>query len=176
MLTETKQYLALIRFSILVSHLIFLDFVVFGDSFSKNIYLETHLQDMFSTKCQVQNDHTNREKISCVVKICNLNWIFNQNLDFSAPALLHSLCLINSFHRRYVSCMYNWSNISKVSNISIISNYINYIQVYQLYQLYPTISTISIIQYQLYQLYQLNQLYPLSNHYLRTNRANISPQ
>ena len=67
---------------------------------------------MFPTKCQGQNDRMGRTVISC----------FHQNLDFSigfatkisnfTPPLLRFLCLINSFYRRYVPCMYNISNIS----------------------------------------------------------------
>ena len=76
---------------------------------------------MFPTKCQGQND-----RIGHLVKsrVC-------QNLDFSIgfaikisifilTPLLRFLCLINSFYRRYASCMY----------------YI-YIYIY-VYRLYPT--------------------------------------
>ena len=95
---------------------------------------------MFSTKCQVQNDRTNREKIlPCCQNLQFRMYVAIKTSSFQLRPLLRFLCLINPFYRRYVSCMYNRSNIS---NISSISNYINY---NQLYQLYPTISTISTI-------------------------------
>ena len=62
--------------------------------------------------------HKLGEKISC----------FRQNLDFSIGfatkisifklrPLFRFLCLINSFYRRYVSCVYTISNISNISPI-----------------------------------------------------------
>ena len=73
---------------------------------------------MFSTKCQWQNDRMGRPAISC----------FRQNPDFSIgfatkiliftnPPLVRFLCLINSFYRKYVSCVYNISNISNIYSI-----------------------------------------------------------
>ena len=60
---------------------------------------------------------------------------FRQNLDFSIrfadksrfspfPPLLRFLCLINSFYRKYVSCVYNISNISDIYSIYILSTLI----------------------------------------------------
>ena len=77
---------------------------------------------MFPTKCQGQNDRMGRPVISC----------FRQNLDFSIgfatkistltlPPLLRFLCLINSFYRKYVSCVYNISNISNIYSIYSIN-------------------------------------------------------
>ena len=61
---------------------------------------------------------TNQEKFSC----------FGQNLDFTLYftiktsifklwPLFRFLCLINSFYRRYVSCVYNISNIYDIYSI-----------------------------------------------------------
>ena len=44
------------------------------------------------------------------------NWICYWNLEFYPTPLLRFLCLINSFYRRYVSCIYN---------------------IYPIYQIYP---------------------------------------
>ena len=70
--------------------------------FIKHLRQKRHLLNMFSRKCQVQNGHMNQDKILC----------FRQNLDFTLSIfkllpLFRFLCLINSFYRRYVSCIYN---------------------------------------------------------------------
>ena len=76
---------------------------------------------MFSTKCQVQNDRTNWEKISCFCQNLDFTLYFTiETSIFKLRPLFRFLCLINSFYRRYVSCMYNISNIYPI--------YIQYIQ------------------------------------------------
>ena len=72
-LMETKQYLVMIRFLIFMSNLTFWDFSKFRHLFNKHLRQKRHLLNMFSRKCQEQNDRTNQEKISC----------FGQNLDFT---------------------------------------------------------------------------------------------
>ena len=72
---------------------------------------------MFTTKCQVQNDRTNRQKVSCFCQNLQFRLYFAMKTSiFKLRPLLRFLRLINSFYRRYVSCMYNRSNISNRSN------------------------------------------------------------
>ena len=74
---------------------------------------------MFSTKCQVQNDRTKLEKISCFCQNLQFRMYFSIGTSvFQLRPLLRFLCLINSFYRRYVSSMYNRSNRSNRSNLS----------------------------------------------------------
>ena len=79
-----------------------------------------HLSNMFPTKCRGQNDRVGRPVISCVCQnldVSLFNWICHSNLKFYATPLLHFLCLIISFYRRYVSCIYIISNISNTYSI-----------------------------------------------------------
>ena len=121
---------------------------------------------MFSTKCQVQNDRTNREKISCSCQILPLRMYFAIKTSiFQLRPLLRFLHLINSFYRKYVSCMYNRSNISNKSNISIISDWPT---IQQLSNHYPTTiqplsTTIQPLSTTIQPLSTTKQ--PLSNHY-----------
>ena len=132
---------------------------------------------MFSTKCQVQNDRTNREKISYFCQNLQFRMYFAIKTSiFQLRPLLRFLCLINSFYRRYVSCMYNRSNISHISNISNIANRST---IQPLSNHYPTTiqplsTTIQPLSNHYPPLSTTKQ--PLSNHYLRTNRTNISPR
>ena len=76
---------------------------------------------MFSTKCQVQNDRTNREKISCFCQNLSFRMYFAIKTSiFQLRLLLRFLCLINPSYMRYVCSMYNRSNRSNRSNISNI--------------------------------------------------------
>ena len=76
---------------------------------------------MFTTKCQVQNDRTNREKILCFCQILQFRLYFAIKTSiFKLRTPLRLLCLINSFYRRSVSRMYKGSNRSNISNISNI--------------------------------------------------------
>ena len=78
---------------------------------------------MFPTKCQGQNDRMGRTVMSCFCQILDFIIGFATKISiFKHPPLLRFLCLINSFYRRYVSCMYNISNISNI---------------YQIYPIYP---------------------------------------
>ena len=71
---------------------------------------------MFPAKCQVQNDSTNREKISCVCQNLQLRMYFDIKTSiFKLRPLFRFLLLINSFYRRYVFCIYNIYNISNIS-------------------------------------------------------------
>ena len=73
---------------------------------------------MFSTKCQAQNDRTSREKIPCVSQNLPLKMFFAIKTSiFQLRPLLRFLCPINSFYRRYVSCMSNKSNRCNRLNI-----------------------------------------------------------
>ena len=77
---------------------------------------------MFPTKCQGQKDRMGRTVMSCFCQ--NLDFIIGtatKTSFFKCPPPLRFLCLINSFYRRYVSCMYNRSNRSNRSNILNIS-------------------------------------------------------
>ena len=77
-----------------------------------------HLSNMFSRKCQVQNDRINWEKISCFCQKLDLTLYFTiKSSIFKLRPLFRFLCLINSFYNKYVSCMYNISNISNISNL-----------------------------------------------------------
>ena len=146
---------------------------------------------MFTTKCQVQNDRTNYEKISCFCQNLDFTLYFTIKTSiFKLRSLFRFLCLINSFYRRYVSCMYNRSNISNKSNISIISDWPT---IQPLSNHYPPLSnhyptTIQPLSTTIQPLSTTIQplsnhypplsttIQPLSNHYLRTNRTNISPR
>ena len=120
---ETKWYLVMTRFLIFMSNLIFSNVAIFCQCLSYNLCQKRHLWNMFPTKWQGQNDRMGRPVIS----------FFRQNLDFSIGSateienftlptpLLCFLCLINSFYKRYVPCMYNRYNISNISDISNIS-------------------------------------------------------
>jgi hypothetical protein len=117
-LIETKQYLVLIRFLILVSTLTFLDFVISGDLFLKTFISKTAFLRYVFDKAPSAKWPTNRRKISCFCQ--NLPFIMFFAIKtsiFQLRPLLRFLCLINSFYRRYVSRMYNRSNISNRSNI-----------------------------------------------------------
>ena len=81
---------------------------------------------MFPTKCRVQNDRTNREKMSCFCQnlLCTIYFTIKTSI-FKLRPLFRFLCPINSFYRRCVSCihiqyiqhiLYNRSNISNRSN------------------------------------------------------------
>ena len=76
---------------------------------------------MFPTKCKGQNDRMGRPVISC----------FCQNLDFSIgfatkisnftlPPPFHFLCLINSFYKRCVFCIYPVHWIQYIQEILLI--------------------------------------------------------
>ena len=115
---------------------------------------------MFSTKRQVQNDHTNRENISCFCQTLQFRmYLAIKTPIFQLRPLLRFLYLINSFYRRYVSCMYDRSNISNVSNISNIS--IHYATTIQ-----PLSTTIEPLSTTIQPL--SNHYPPLSNHYPTT--------
>ena len=82
---------------------------------------------MFSRKCQVQNDRINWEKISCFCQKLDLTLYFAIKTSiFKLRPLFRFLCLINSFYRRYVSCIYNIYPIYPIYPIDI--QYIQYIQ------------------------------------------------
>ena len=73
---------------------------------------------MFSRKCQVQNDRINWEKISCFRQHLDFTLYFTIKTSiFKLRPLFRFLCLINSFYRRYVSCVYTISNIPNISPI-----------------------------------------------------------
>ena len=96
-LIETKQYLVLIRFFIWVSNLTFLDFVMFGILFSKNVNLKNGIFKICfrqSAKCKM-TAQTGRT-YHVFVKICNLECICHQNVDFWAPTTF-AFSLSNQF-------------------------------------------------------------------------------
>ena len=98
----------MIRFLIFMSILTFLMFSNFRRFFIKHLRQKRHLLKMFSRKCQVQNDRTNWEKISCFCQKLDLTLYFTIKTSiFKLRPLFRFLCLINSFYRRYVSCIYN---------------------------------------------------------------------
>ena len=74
---------------------------------------------MFPTKCQMQNDCTNLEKISCFYQhqLFGLYFAIKTSI-FKLRPLFRFLFLINSSYRRCVSCMYNRYNRSNISNRS----------------------------------------------------------
>ena len=122
----------MIRFLIFMSKSTLLIFSIFRHFCIKYLRQKRHLSNMFSRKCQVQNDRTNREKISCFRQKLDFTLYFTIKTSiFKLWPLFRFLCLINSFYRRYVSCMYNISNIS------------NKYQIYQIKQINPTDTSIS---------------------------------
>ena len=103
----------MIRFLIFMSKLTSLIFSNCRHFFIKHVHQKRHLLNMFSRKCQVQNDRINWEKISCFCQKLDLTLYFTIKTSiFKLQPLFRFLCLINSFYRRYVSCMYTISNIS----------------------------------------------------------------
>ena len=109
-LLESKQYLVMIRFLIFMSKLTFLIFSNFRHCFIKHLRQKRHLLNMFSRKCQVQNDRINWKKISCFCQKLDLTLYFTIKTSiFKLRPLFRFLCLINSFYRRYVSCIYTVS-------------------------------------------------------------------
>ena len=46
---------------------------------------------------------------------CNVPCILQSNPNFVTPTTFRFLCLINSFYRRFISCMYNIFNVSNIS-------------------------------------------------------------
>ena len=108
----------MIRFLIFMSNLTFQDFSIFRRFFIKHLRQKRHLLNMFSRKCQVQNDRINQEKISCFRQKLDFTLYFTINTSIcKLRPLFRFLCLINSFYRRYVSCVYTISNISNISPI-----------------------------------------------------------
>ena len=94
------------------------DFFNFSIFLIKHVCQKRHLLNMFSRKCQVQNDRINWEKISCFCRKLDLTLYFTIKTSiFKLRPLFRFLCLINSFYRRYVSCVYTISNISNISPI-----------------------------------------------------------
>ena len=94
------------RFLIFMSNLTFLIFSNFRRFFIKHLRQKRHLLNMFSRKCQVQNDRINWEKISCFCQKLDLTLYFTIKTSiFKLRPLFRFLCLINSFYRRYVSCI-----------------------------------------------------------------------
>ena len=82
------------------------------------------LWKVFPTKCQGQNK---RMECPVVLFVCQtldllIGFATTQISMFTLPVLLRFLCLVNSLHKRYVSCIYNISNISNRSDISSLSN------------------------------------------------------
>ena len=106
-----KQYLVPIRFMIWCQNLYFCSQLFFCQFVLLTFTFKTASLKHFPTKCQEQNDHVACAVISCVVKI----WTLQLGLLLKSQFLLYSLRLpllhlINSFCRRYVSCMYHISN------------------------------------------------------------------
>ena len=86
--------------------------------FIKHLRRKRHLLNMFSRKCQVQNDRTNRENILCFRQYLDFTLYFTINTSIlKLRPLFRFLCLINSFYRRYVSCIYNIYPIHPISTI-----------------------------------------------------------
>ena len=116
----------MIRFLIFMSNLTFLIFSNFRLFFIKHLRQKRHLLNMFSRKCQVQNDRINWQKISCFCQKLDLTLYFTIKTSiFKLRPLFRFLCLINSFYRRYVSCIYNIYPIYPIYPIDI--QYIQYI-------------------------------------------------
>ena len=89
---------------------------------------------MFPTKFFRQNDRMGRPVISCFCQNLDFSIGFASNISNFTPPLLRFLCLINSFYRRYVSCVYTISNIPNISPI------------YPIYFLYSIHSIHSVIR------------------------------
>ena len=119
----------MIRFLILVSNLTFLDFVIFGDNFPKNISLENGIFKICfrqSAKCKMTAQTW--RKFHIFVKICYLHYILPSELRFSSSdhffvfsvQLIHftrgmfPVYTIYIQHIQYI--LYNRSNISNRSN------------------------------------------------------------
>ena len=98
--------MVMIRFLIFMSNLTFWQISIFRH-FLSNIYVKNGIcLNMFSRKCQVQNDRTNQQKISCFgQKLDFMLFLTIKTLIFKLWPLFRFLCLINSFYRRYVSCV-----------------------------------------------------------------------
>ena len=77
-----------------------------------------HLWNMIPTKCRGQNDRMWLPVISCVYQNLDFSIGFaTQVLMFTIPPSLRLIFLINLFCRRYVSCIYNISDISNISTV-----------------------------------------------------------
>ena len=116
-LIETKQYLVLIRFVILVSKLTFLDFVIFWDFFPKNMYLENGIFKICfrqSAKCKMTAQTGGN--FMCFSKSAIYIVFYYQSFDFQAPTTF-SLSLSDWFILQEVCFLY----IQYISNISKIS-------------------------------------------------------
>ena len=60
---------------------------------------------MFPTKCQGQSNRMGHPVISCVYQNLDFSIGFATTIwIFTVAPLLRFLCLINSFHKRYLSC------------------------------------------------------------------------
>jgi len=64
--------------------------------------------------------HKPGEDIMCLSTSGLYIVFYHQNLDFKLRPLLRCLCRINSFYRRYASCMCNISNIYPIYRIDPI--------------------------------------------------------
>ena len=128
-LIETKQYLVLIRFLILVSNFTFLDFCMFDDILVLNVYLKNGIFKIClrqSAKCKM-TAQTGR-KFHVFVKICHLHCILPSKLRFSSSdhffvfsvQLIHFTGGVFPVYTVYVQyiqyILYNRSNISNRSN------------------------------------------------------------
>ena len=102
-------------FHVKIDMFVFFNFSTF---FIKRLRQKRHLSNMFSRKCQVQNDRINLEKIECFRQHLDFTMYFTIKTSiFKLWPLFRFLCLINSFYRSYVSCVYTISNISNISPI-----------------------------------------------------------
>ena len=137
---------------------------------------------MFSTRCQMQNDRTNRRKYHVFVKICNLECILQSKPRFfsSDPFCAFSVQLIHFTGGMFPVCtpdpIYPIYPIHPIypSTIQLLSNHYS-----PLSNHYPTTihhypTTIHHYPTTIQPLSPTKQ--PLSNHYMRTNRTNISPR
>ena len=102
---------------------------------------------MFPTKCEGQNDRMERPVISCFGQHLDFELEFATKISISIlPALLRFLYLPHSFHRRYVSCMYNTPNIYIYIYIQRerenISNKYTIYSIYGLFGIFRLISNI----------------------------------
>ena len=71
--------------------------------------------NMFPTKYQRQNDRIGCPVIACVRRNLDVSMGFiTKILIFQLRPLFRLLCLINSFQRRYVPCMYNKCPIHRI--------------------------------------------------------------
>ena len=125
-LIETKWYLVLIRFSILVSNLTFLDFAILGYFFLKTFISKTaSLRYVFDKVPSAKWLHKPGEKIMFFVNICHLHCILPSKLRFSSSdhffvfsvQLIHftgGMFPVYTVYIQYI--LYNRSNISNRSN------------------------------------------------------------